>query len=39
MLEHLGFKAPEARALIEKALQVVAPSDSEVLLRAALRAT
>jgi hypothetical protein len=39
MLEHLGFKATRARALVEKALQRVAPDDASILLRAALRAT
>ena len=39
MLEHLGFKATRARALVDEALQRVAPDDASVLLRAALRAT
>jgi hypothetical protein len=39
MLEHMGFRATRARALVDQALQRVAPEDASVLLRAALRAT
>jgi hypothetical protein len=39
MLEHMGFKATRARALVDKALQLVAPDDATLLLQAALRAT
>ena len=37
MLEHMGFKPTRARALVDAALQVVAPDDVAVVLRAALR--
>ena len=39
MLEHLGFKATQARALVDKAMRVAATSDAAALLQAALRAT
>jgi Holliday junction resolvasome RuvABC DNA-binding subunit len=39
MLEHMGFKTREARALVEKALLAVTPNDASVLLQAALRAS
>ena len=39
MLEHLGFKATRARALVEKAAGEVTTHDAAALLHAALRAT
>lgn len=36
-LEHLGFKPTQARALVDAALAAGAPSDTEALVRAALR--
>jgi hypothetical protein len=39
MLEHMGFKTSEARALVDKALLAVTPDDASLLLQAALRAS
>ena len=39
MLEHMGFKQTRARALVEAALQVVAPDDVALVLREALKAS
>jgi hypothetical protein len=39
MLEHMGFKSTRARALVDAALQLVAPDDVAVVLRAALSAS
>jgi hypothetical protein len=38
-LEHMGFKPTRARALVDAALQAVAPEDTASLLSAALRAS
>jgi hypothetical protein len=35
----MGFKATQARVLVDKALSVVAPNDAAMVLQAALRAT
>jgi hypothetical protein len=39
MPEHMGFKPTRARALVDAALQAVAPDDAAMLLQAALRAS
>jgi hypothetical protein len=39
MLEHMGFKATQARALVDKAVLAVTATDAPTLLRAALRAS
>ena len=39
MLEHLGFKPTQARALVDKASRVVSANDAGLLLQAALRAS